>query len=72
MDFGNRSPIQDSPQSFSVVPSPQKDSVGERLAVFIPDDRNVWLSATCDAASVCDKDGNIEFVVDDESLGGHP
>jgi len=37
--------------------------------VFIPCPKNVWLSATCDAASICDADGNIEFLVDDPSLG---
>ena len=63
------SPGRESEATFSQVPSPLKDSVGERLAVFVPDDRHVWLSATCDAASVCDQDGNIEFEIDDSSLG---
>lgn len=56
---------------FSQCPSPRTSprKAGERLAVFIPCPKSVWLSATCDAASVCDEDGNIEFLVDDPSLG---
>ena len=59
-----------TPQKGNEVPvisivSPRK--AGERLAVFIPCKTNVWLLATCDAASPQDADGNIEFTLVEES-----
>ncbi len=73
----NYSTIYNSPRrettngsEFSQCASPRKSPrKSDRLAVFIPCPKNVWVLATCNAASVCDENGNIEFTVEDPSIG---